>query len=255
MCASDGTFGRALDGTPSRVWRSTFAALLIVAVSTVQAQSNTREQEQLRRLRQQVQQLQQDQAAQQTAVARAGTEKAALKTQLDAAQAELKRARGQASSQAQDAQGLQKEIDAARVERTALQARLDQLQTEFQDGTRNLAQARTDGGELKRKLGFRETQLAELADRHVRQAQGLQQCIDNNKALRDLGAELMQRYADKGIAEVMAHKEPFLQTRRVALENLLQGYQDKLDLLALKAAAATSGAAQTAPAAEPARAP
>jgi hypothetical protein len=70
------------------------------------------------------------------------------------------------------------------------------------------------------------------------------------------GISHTQLYADKGVADVLAHNEPFLQTRRVALENLLQGYQDKLDKLALKAAAAAPGTPPATPPVEaPARAP
>lgn len=225
------------------------ACLLAALALPAGAQSNTREQEQLRRLRQQVQQLQQEQTAQQQAAQSATAQAAQAKTALDAAQAELRRLK---TGQAQGAAEAQKEIEQLRAARAALQARLDQTQTELQAGTGSLVQSRTEGAETTRKLAFRETQLGELAERHVRQAQGLQQCIVNNQALRDLGSELLQRYADKGVADVLAHNEPFLQTRRVALENLLQGYQDKLDQLALKAAAATPGAA---PLETPARAP
>ena len=228
------------------------ACLLAVLALPAGAQSNTREQEQLRRLRQQVQQLQQEQSAQQQAAQSATAQAAQAKTALDAAQAELRRLK---TGQAQGAAEAQKEIEQLRAARAALQGRLDQTQTELQTGAGSLARSRTEGAETTRKLAFRETQLGELAERHVRQAQGLQQCIVNNQALRDLGGELLQRYADKGVADVLAQNEPFLQTRRVALENLLQGYQDKLDQLALKAAAATPGAAQSAPVAEPARAP
>jgi chromosome segregation ATPase len=228
------------------------ACLLAALALPVGAQSNTREQEQLRRLRQQVQQLQQAQAAQQQAAQSATAQAAQAKTALDATQAELRRLKASQASQAKGATEAQKEIEQLRVASAALQARLDQAQTELQDGTRSLAQSRTESADAARKLMFRETQLGELAERHVRQAQGLQQCIVNNQALRDLGSELMQRYADKGVAEVLAHNEPFLQTRRVALENLLQGYQDKLDQLALKAAAATPGATSSE---APARAP
>jgi chromosome segregation ATPase len=216
------------------------------------AQSNTREQEQIRRLRQQVQQLQQEQAAQQQATQSATAQATQAKTTLEAAQAELRRVKASQASQAQGATEAQKEIEQLRAAGAALQARLDQTQTQLQDGTRSLTQTRTEGAETARKLAFRETQLGELAERHVRQAQGLQQCIVNNQALRDLGSELMQRYADKGVADVLAYNEPFLQTRRVALENLLQGYQDKLDQLALKAAAATP---VSPPTEVPARAP
>ena len=224
------------------------------------AQSNTREQEQVRRLRQQVQQLQQQQAAQQQqqlavqqqAAQIAAAQATQAKTALDAAQAaqvELRRAN---ASQARGAAEARNEIEQVRTSGAALQARLDQTQAELQEGKRSLVQSRSEGADTARRLAARETQLGELAERHVRQAQGLQQCIVNNQALRDLGGDLMQRYADKSVADVLAQNEPFLQTRRVALENLLQGYQDKLDQLALKAAATAPG---TAPGEAPTRAP
>jgi DNA repair exonuclease SbcCD ATPase subunit len=251
MCASSGLPGHL---------RLAAACLMAVLALPAAAQSNTREQEQVRRLRQQVQQLQQERATQQQAAQSAATAQAAqaaqamqTKTALDAAQAEL---RSLKASQAKGATEAQKEIEQLRAASAALQARLDQVQNQLDTGTRSLAQLRTEGADAARKLAFRETQLGELAERHVRQAQGLQQCIVNNQALRDLGSELMQRYADKGVAEVLAQNEPFLQTRRVALENLLQGYQDKLDQLALKAAAAPPGtSAATPPVEVPARAP
>ena len=237
------------------------AACLMAALALpAGAQSNTREQEQVRRLRQQVQQLQQQQAAQQQqqlavqqqAAQIAAAQATQAKTALDAAQAaqvELRRAN---ASQARGAAEARNEIEQVRTSGAALQARLDQTQAELQEGKRSLVQSRSEGADTARRLAARETQLGELAERHVRQAQGLQQCIVNNQALRDLGGDLMQRYADKGVADVLAQNEPFLQTRRVALENLLQGYQDKLDQLALKAAATAPG---TAPGEAPTRAP
>ncbi len=232
-------------------------AALPALIPPAGAQSNAREQEQVRRLRQQVQQLQQEQATQQQAAQSAATAQVAQAAQtkiaLDAAQAEVRRLR---ASQAKGATEAQKEIEQQRAVGAALQARLDQVQTELQEGRRSLTQSRSEGADAARKLAVRETQLGELTERHVRQAQGLQQCIVNNQALRDLGSELMQRYADKGVAEVLGHNEPFLQTRRVALENLLQGYQDKLDQLVLKAAAAAPGTSPATPPVEaPARAP
>lgn len=237
------------------------AACLMAALALpAGAQSNTREQEQVRRLRQQVQQLQQQQAAQQQqqlavqqqAAQIAAAQATQAKTALDAAQAaqvELRRAN---ASQARGAAEARNEIEQVRTSGAALQARLDQTQAELQEGKRSLVQSRSEGADTARRLAARETQLGELAERHVRQAQGLQQCIVNNQALRDLGGDLMQRYADKSVADVLAQNEPFLQTRRVALENLLQGYQDKLDQLALKAAATAPG---TAPGEAPTRAP
>jgi uncharacterized protein HemX len=78
-------------------------------------QQPTREQEQLRRLRQQIQQLQQEQSTQQQAVQRAAAEKVQIKLQLDAAQTQAKRGQGNAVLASQRAQALadmQKQLDA-----------------------------------------------------------------------------------------------------------------------------------------------
>jgi chromosome segregation ATPase len=223
------------------------AAVALLAASLcgnafAQAQ-NTREQEQLRRLRQQVQQLQQDQSAQQDAAQRANAEKAAARKELEAAQAELKRLRSGSSKQALATEAAQKELETASQERTALQAQLAQLQTELQEGMRLQAQLQAGSGELQGRLAARDAAFSGLTQRHAEQALGLQTCIANNQALRDIGQDLLQRFGNKGVLDVFTQNEPFLQFKRVALENLVQGYQDKLDQQALKPLAAEAGRA------------
>jgi chromosome segregation ATPase len=229
-------------------------ALLLAAAAAPAQQAPSREQEQIRRLRQQVQQLQQQLTSQQEATARSGS---AQKEAAARSEAELRRLRGTATGRAAQLQALETELETARQERGTLQARVQQLQGELGQRQQELQTSLAGGSDLRRRLGFRETQLAELAERHVRQAQGLQQCIVNNQGLKTLGDELLSRYAGKGFSEVLQHQEPFLQTRRVSLENLVQGYQDKLDDLALKAsrpagAADPGTAVPTSPAAAPA---
>jgi chromosome segregation ATPase len=213
------------------------ALLLAAAMAAAWGQQPTREQEQIRRLRQQVQQLQQDQSAQTQAVQRANADKADVKAKLDAAEAESRRLRGAAASQTKSAAVAQQELQALREQHAALQTSADELKAALQASSGSLAKLRSEHTELQSTLTLRDAALAELGARHLTQAQGLQSCIANNQALVGLGRELLQRYADKGMAEVLAQNEPFLQFKRVALENLLQGYQDKLDQQALKPAA------------------
>jgi len=222
-------------------------------------QQANREQEQLRRLRLQVQKLQQDQTVQQDALQRATAEKTtaaeqatALRGRIGAAQAQLRRERTATALQTQATQALQKELDAAKAERTALALRLEQTQTELQGNVRTVQTLRTEGTDQQRRLATRETSFTELTARHQTQALGLQTCINNNLALRDIGLELLQRFANKGVADALAQQEPFLQFKRVAMENLLQDYQDKLDQQAVKAGAAVRRGSATP---EPARAP
>ena len=222
--------------------RLALLAMLCLAAGPLAAQQNTREQEQLRRLRQQLQQLQQGQSAQQDAAAQAAAETTAAKAQLAAVQADLQRARGAAVGQGRNAAALQQQLDTLRADAGTRQLRTEQLQAQLQDSGKSLEQQRSSGSDLQRRLSQRETELADLGARHRGQAGGLQACIANNAALRTLGHELLQRYADKGLGETFAHTEPFVQRGRVQLENLVQGYQDKLDQQALAVPSAASAA-------------
>lgn len=241
------------------------AALLCGAVvtGTLAQQQPSREQEQLRRLRLQVQELQKDQATQRESVQRADAEKAASAAQLQKTtdqvatlQGELRRGRTASAAQTLALDAAQKQLDAERQERAALQARLDRSQTELQANARSIERQRIDAAELQRRLGTGETALASLSARHSVQATGLQTCIANNQTLRDIGLDMLQRYATKTVADVLAQNEPFLQVRRVAMENLVQGYEDKLDAQALKPAPGTVLKVEQPPAVQgPQRAP
>ena len=47
------------------------------------------------------------------------------------------------------------------------------------------------------------------------------------------GALLLQAWLDKGVLDTTLQVEPFFQFKRVQLQNLVQGYEDKLDRQAL----------------------
>ncbi len=212
--------------------------LVALAVGSAFGQAaNTREQEQIRRLRQQVQQLQAEQAAQQQQAQRAGAEKAQAEAKLDAAAQQLRRTQIQVGAQARTAEQARKEMEALQQERNALQAAADALKAELQEAGRSLATLRSEHTRLQNRLALRDDGFADLERRHATQAQGLQQCVANNQALHALGKELLQRWVDKGVLETAAQVEPLFQLRRVELENLVQGYDHKLDRQALKAGA------------------
>ena len=233
-----------------------FSTLIVLASGSAFGQQAGREQEQLRRLRQQVQQLQQDQTAQQDALQRATTEKTAASAELETARTDLHRARSATASQTRDILAARKELDSARQEQAALQTVLDGSQAALQVSVQNADGLRVANAELKRGLSVKEVAFSGLSLRHSTQAQGLQTCIASNQTLRDIGQDLLQLYANKTVADVMVQNEPFLQVKRVALENLLQGYQDKLDEKALKATSGSVVSLAGAPVSgEPYRAP
>jgi chromosome segregation ATPase len=236
MCGSDLCAG----GPALRRVGAGLAALLLAGSALAQP-APSREQEQIRRLRLQVQQLQQAQSSQAAASAlalqQAQAGQAALQQQLAAAQPELRRLRARQADQAlalaEGAQALQA-LQAQRQERAALDARLAGQASELTAAQQELAQQKKALQDALRLADQRALALADLQARHGSQAQGLQACLASNQALHGLGLDLLQRYADKTVAEVLAENEPFVQTRRVALENLMQGYRDKLDAQALR---------------------
>jgi chromosome segregation ATPase len=214
----------------------TFLSCLLIAPAFGQ-QANSREQEQLRRLRQQIQQLQQEQSTQQQAAQRASAEKAEVANKLTATQSEVKRAQAAAVAAANKAKALgetQKQLDAMQQERDALLAKLQTAQGELQTGASNIQKLRTNIAELQRGVGARDSNFADLEARHSTQAQGLQTCIANNQGLQAVGQELLERLANRGLGDMAVQNEPFFQFQRVKLENLVQGYQDKLDQKALR---------------------
>ena len=55
------------------------------------------------------------------------------------------------------------------------------------------------------------------------------QCSKDNAELYQVGQDLLARYEDKGLAEVLYAKEPVVQLGRVKRENLAAQYRERLD--------------------------
>lgn len=56
----------------------------------------------------------------------------------------------------------------------------------------------------------------------------LNACIEKNEKLIRIGNEILASYAKIGLGTVVKSKEPFLQTKRVKLENTLQAFGDQI---------------------------
>lgn len=59
----------------------------------------------------------------------------------------------------------------------------------------------------------------------------IERCVENNKALCDISGELIMKYENKGVIGSFAEKEPLTQIKKVALEEYIQEYTDKIDSL------------------------
>lgn len=121
-------------------------------------------------------------------------------------------------------------------ERDAMQAEIAQLKTEIE--TLKAKKTNSDGALVKTKESLREIQEnldKTLAEKQVletsvaERGRQLEQCTIKNTKLYELNGELLQRYARKGVMDVMAKREPFTGLKKVEMENLLQELQDKND--------------------------
>jgi chromosome segregation ATPase len=173
--------------------------------------------DQLRSIVLQLRALQDAQAAQAAQQQQGGGDADAMKKELDATKAKLRAAR--ASSRKLQALQAQADHDKAAAAQSA-QA-LQQTQAElaqYKDGfAQASAQARSAGAE-------RDKLKTELA----RTSATLSACQARNVELVKVSRELVRAYEHVDLGDVMRVREPFLGLKRVELENLAQGYDDRI---------------------------
>lgn len=198
----------------------------LMAAGAVQAQEKSgREAEQLRRLRQQVQQLQQqfssEQQKSQQAQSEARQARDGATAEVEQANEALRAARSRAQSVQARVSQLERELGDLRVEH-AEQSR------QFTDARRALDERTRVASETGQRLQKSENDLAGFKAQLSHAQTGLQQCSARNAALFALGNEVIDRFEQRTLGERVGQGEPFLQMGRVRLENLAEGYRDRL---------------------------
>ncbi len=232
MCATD----RSCPGTAGRGrWGVLLSVALALAIgpALVLAQSApSREQEQIRRLRQQVQQLQQELSVARQAEASA---RADLGRRATEAEAQARRAqRGAAGTRARVAE-LEAELGTLLAENTSRRDELTRRTAERDDARKALAQATDELARRGRQLAEGQRGLNDLQSRFVAQNAALDLCARHNRSLQAVSLELLDRWQRHDWLDTVAAREPLIQSRRVAIENLVQGYEDRIDAALLPA--------------------
>ena len=98
--------------------------------------------------------------------------------------------------------------------KTQVQTLTDQLKAEVTKSTLAAQTAHTQIGQLKLQVGLLQRKVEDDERR--------------NLALFKLANEILTRYEDFSLGNALAAKEPFTGLTRTKLENLVQGYQDKI---------------------------
>lgn len=192
------------------------AAVLSWGVMPAAHAASDRDQEQVRRLKLQMRQIQQEQADAQAKVA---ADKAEMETSVKQARSEAAATKAAAAQNTRRLASLNSELQSLRDEKTSLQTQLADLQKKL-DEQKVAAQAQSD--EARTRLTEQKGQYEALQGRQA-------QCSKDNAELYQVGQDLLARYEDKGLAEVLYAKEPVMQLGRVKLENLAAQYRERLD--------------------------
>jgi hypothetical protein len=147
----------------------------------------------------------------------AQTASAALKTQSDKVTEDLTRSNGERASLQKKVADLQRQLAEAK---TAADKQAESAKTESEALLRARQQERTAQNV-----------------RYDAQTAALATCSDKNQHLLQIGHELLQRYRDKGIVDVVRQDDPLLGFKDVDIFNQVQDYRDKIDAEALNPSA------------------
>lgn len=219
----------------SRPWRPSgrrflalFAAAIWLATPAGVAAQDTKAADRLvRRLQLQLQNAQQQLQEAQAARAKAEADKAAAEKQLAEQAQQLGGLKG---SLGKSAAGLK----AAETERSALAGKLTAANTAAEKQAAELRRSHDDAITAKSKeltqLGAqRDAQLMAAQKQRDEQSGQIAECAAKNDRLVRLGAELLEKYRSKTVAEVLRQRDPVLGLGDVQMFNLVQDYRDKTD--------------------------
>ena len=190
-------------------------AFLMSSGAFADEQKPSREREALRRVQQQLQQSQQELTGLKEKLLTA-------EQQSEAGQKELQSAKSRANSE--------------RLKTTQLQAALDEAQKQLQlaraekaEQDARLAQTAAELGRTQRAQAQAADQLRRLQSELAGRTRDINSCEGRNAALYQSGRELIEQCQIQAVDGAHAARLPASGMQRVALENLLESYRDKLD--------------------------
>jgi len=172
-----------------------------------------------RRAQLQMQSLQQQAQEAQAAKAKIESDKAAVDKQLVEQTQQVTKLKGALPKALEKL----KATEAVRAELTAKVAALEKQLSE-QKAADDAALA-AKAAELERNTKLRD----ELQRKHDAQVAQVGECTAKNGRLVQLSAELLERYRNKSVADVLKQRDPVLGLSDVQMFNLVQDYRDKAD--------------------------
>lgn len=216
----------ASDPTMRSFARGLMAVALVLLSATAFAQAD-KEAEQIKRLKLQMRHVQQQQQELQESQAKAEQARQQAEQALKAQDASLQQQRAAAAGASRKASALARELEALKAEHARVKAEAAEL---LALSVQHKAQLAADRDALAQASATEDRSLEVRTQLHA----DLQQCAAHNADLAATGLELLSRYENKGMGEVLSAQEPFVQTGRVKLQNAKAEYTRRLQALQVK---------------------
>jgi chromosome segregation ATPase len=199
------------------------------AVAQTQDKRASREREALRQLQQMVQQMRQENDALGARLQAAEQENQALVLERDRLAGRVRGAQAQGRQEQSQRAQLQSRHDALALELQTMAAQRQSLQAEKDARDKALAQLRGQLEQSQEGLARANAAHEQLAARLAARERGEAACEDKNLRLYQHGRDLIAQCQDRSSTDTVLRLEPFTGIGRVAIENLLQEYRDKLE--------------------------
>ncbi len=203
--------------------RSTLVALGLALTAHCAFAQQTPAEKAARRAQLQLQNLQQQLQEAQAAKSKVESDKAAVDQQL-----------GEQTSQAEQLKGsigkIETRLRASEKAREELSANVKSLEKQLVDEKLGHEQALAQKArELAQYTKLRDEQQAQLQRKHDDQVALVADCTGKNAKLLNLNVELLNRYRNKSVTDVIKQREPVLGMGDVEMFNMVQDYRDKAD--------------------------
>ncbi len=176
-----------------------------------------------RRTQLQLQNLQQQVQEAQAAKSKVEADKAAVDQQL-----------GEQTQQSEQLKAAMAKVNAklkaSEAQRAELTTAVTTLEKQLADDKRSHEEALAQKArELAQYTKLRDEQQAQLQRRHDDQVALVSECTTRNDKLIHLNSELLTRYRNKSVSDVVKQREPVFGVGDVEMFNLIQDYRDKAD--------------------------
>lgn len=177
-----------------------------------------------------VQQIQQEKAQLQSQLDQTLQTKATLEADMAKAQEDNTALKSRSAAASRKISGLETSLKEITAERMDFEAKLLKTQTELESTKTALSELDAKHQANLYDLKVNEQQRANLTATTILKTKVIDACVAKNAKLYDYGLDLVKLYENPSLYRRIVLNEPFSQLKRVELENILQNYNDKIDV-------------------------